>query len=290
MREGPDGSVLDVGRRTRTVPTPVRRALVARDSRCRFPGCLARRCDAHHITHWADGGSTSLDNLMLLCRRHHTLLHEGGIAVERDALGGLTFARPDGRVIEVCPQPPLGSRRALPNTGSAAALRCWDGTRFNLGHVIDVLRVPNAVSKQSERRALESSHATTRCPSPVVSGRSTSPPRSRTRASDVARVSATAHPRTARTSFARLYGLRRRFIAPCGRLLDVLLIRGVPPGLALSRALLLCTTPLITLFVWHEQSACNVDSRCDVRLRRAPAAPTLRSLKEVLSVMPNARR
>ena len=79
MREGADGSVLDVGRRTRTVPTPIRRALTARDSRCRFPGCTARRCDAHHITHWADGGSTSLDNLMLLCRRHHTLLHEGGL-------------------------------------------------------------------------------------------------------------------------------------------------------------------------------------------------------------------
>jgi hypothetical protein len=140
MREGPDGSVLDVGRRTRTVPTPIRRALTARDSRCRFPGCTARRCDAHHITHWADGGSTSLDNLMLLCRRHHTLLHEGGVGVERDVLGGLTFVRPDGRTIEVCPRAPVRSRIDLPNTGSAAALRCWDGTRFNLGYVIDVLR------------------------------------------------------------------------------------------------------------------------------------------------------
>ena len=87
MREAPDGSVLDVGRKTRTVPTPIRRASAARDARCRFPGCTARRCDAHHITHWADGGPTSLDNLMLLCRRHHTLVHEGGFAVERDALG-----------------------------------------------------------------------------------------------------------------------------------------------------------------------------------------------------------
>jgi hypothetical protein len=141
MREGADGSVLDVGRRTRTVPTPIRRALTARDSRCRFPGCTARRCDAHHITHWADGGSTSLDNLMLMCRRHHTLLHEGGIAVERDVLGGLTFVRPDGRTIEVCPRPPVRSRLDLPNTEGAPALRCWDGARFNLGYVIDVLRV-----------------------------------------------------------------------------------------------------------------------------------------------------
>ena len=85
IHESSDGSVLDVGRKSRTVPTAIRRALTARDRCCRFPGCSARRCDAHHIEHWADGGSTSLDNLTLLCRRHHTLLHEGGISVERDA-------------------------------------------------------------------------------------------------------------------------------------------------------------------------------------------------------------
>ena len=146
MREAPDGALLDVGRKTRTVPSAIRRALAARDGRCRFPGCSARRCDAHHITHWADGGPTSLDNLMLLCRRHHTLLHEGGISVERDALGGLTFMRPDGRRVDVCPRPPVSSRLVLPNTAGAAALRCWDGTPFNLGYVIDVLRVPTYVS------------------------------------------------------------------------------------------------------------------------------------------------
>ena len=142
MREGPDGSVLDVGRRTRTIPTPIRRALAARDTRCRFPGCTARRCDAHHITHWADGGPTSLDNLMLLCRRHHTLVHEGGVIVERDVLGGLAFVRPDGRAIEVCPAPPPDRDRSLACAGSASTLRCWDGARFSLGYVIDVLRVP----------------------------------------------------------------------------------------------------------------------------------------------------
>ena len=138
IHEGRDGSVLDVGRKTRTVPTPIRRALTTRDRCCRFPGCTARRCDAHHIEHWADGGSTSLDNLMLLCRRHHTLLHEGGISVERDVLGRVTFMRPDGRAIEVAPGPPIGHSRELPKTSSARALRCWDGTPFNLGYVIDV--------------------------------------------------------------------------------------------------------------------------------------------------------
>ena len=51
MRHAPDGSVLDVGRKTRTVPPSIRRALEARDRRCRFPGCTARRCDAHHVEH-----------------------------------------------------------------------------------------------------------------------------------------------------------------------------------------------------------------------------------------------
>jgi hypothetical protein len=140
MRETPDGTALDVGRKSRTIPTPIRRALTARDRRCRFPGCTARRCDAHHITHWADGGPTSLDNLMLLCRRHHTLLHEGGLTVQRDTLGAVTFVRPDGRVVDVAPRIPVGARGPLTRIGSAAALRCWDGTRFNLGYVIDVLR------------------------------------------------------------------------------------------------------------------------------------------------------
>jgi len=146
IQEGPDGSMLDVGRKTRTVPTPIRRALAARDHCCRFPGCTARRCDAHHIEHWADGGATSLDNLMLLCRRHHTLLHEGGISVEQDALGALTFMRPNGRVIEVAPTPPIGRGRELPKVAGAQALRCWDGTPFDLGNVIDAVRVPGHVS------------------------------------------------------------------------------------------------------------------------------------------------
>jgi hypothetical protein len=78
MRYGSDGAVLDVGRKTRTVPPSIRRALQARDRSCRFPGCTARRCDAHHVEHWMDGGATSLDNLVHLCRRHHRAVHEGG--------------------------------------------------------------------------------------------------------------------------------------------------------------------------------------------------------------------
>ena len=69
MQHGPDGQVLDVGRKTRTISPALRRALAARDRLCRFPGCQAHRCDAHHIRHWAHGGTTALDNLVLLCRR-----------------------------------------------------------------------------------------------------------------------------------------------------------------------------------------------------------------------------
>ena len=68
MRHGPAGEVLDVGRRTRTISPALRRALAARDQHCRFPGCAATRCDAHHVEHWAQGGATALDNLVLLCR------------------------------------------------------------------------------------------------------------------------------------------------------------------------------------------------------------------------------
>ena len=68
MPHGSDGQVLDVGRKTRTISPALRRALAARDRQCRFPGCQAHRCDAHHIRHWAHGGETALSNLVLLCR------------------------------------------------------------------------------------------------------------------------------------------------------------------------------------------------------------------------------
>ena len=94
------GTPLDVGRKQRTVSTPLKRALWARDRGCSFPGCYKTRyVDAHHIHHWADGGDTSLENLTLLCTHHHTLLHEGGFTIHRDSNGGIFYRRPDGRVI-----------------------------------------------------------------------------------------------------------------------------------------------------------------------------------------------
>ncbi len=74
-----EGQPLDVGRRVRTVTPAIRRALDLRDRGCRWDGCDAPVgwCEAHHLVHWADGGPTSLANMVLLCRRHHTATHEG---------------------------------------------------------------------------------------------------------------------------------------------------------------------------------------------------------------------
>lgn len=91
-----DGEVLDVGRKTRVIPPSIRRALKQRDGGCRFPGCCNTRfVDGHHIKHWADGGATRLDNLVLLCRHHHRLLHEGGYYVVKDG-PKFIFCRGDG--------------------------------------------------------------------------------------------------------------------------------------------------------------------------------------------------
>jgi len=101
------GNSLDIGRKTRAVPPAMQRALRSRDHGCRFPGYTHDRfLDAHHIRRWANGGETSLNNLALLCCRHHRLVHEGGFGVERIADGALRFTRHDGRVIVEHPRLP----------------------------------------------------------------------------------------------------------------------------------------------------------------------------------------
>ena len=104
------GKPLSVGRKTRSIPPALRRALKRRDRGCRFPGCENHRfVDAHHIRHWAHGGETKLDNLVLLCRRHHRLVHEGGYSVERLPGEGLRFRAPRGAPIPDVPSLPRGS-------------------------------------------------------------------------------------------------------------------------------------------------------------------------------------
>jgi len=94
--EDGEGNVLNVGRKTRTVPPALRRALKLRDQGCRFPGCTqARYVDAHHVRHWCDGGETSLNNLITLCRYHHRLLHQEGYEIVKKN-DGFFFRKPDG--------------------------------------------------------------------------------------------------------------------------------------------------------------------------------------------------
>ncbi len=100
MVDGANGEPLSVGRKQRTVPAAIKRALWARDGGCSFPGCgHTRFVDAHHIRHWVDGGETSLENTMLLCSGHHRLVHEGGYAIRKDHQDRWYFMRPDGRAI-----------------------------------------------------------------------------------------------------------------------------------------------------------------------------------------------
>ena len=86
---------LGIGRKTRSIPPSIRRALRLRDGGCRFPGCTNTKfVDGHHIRHWADGGETNLSNLVLLCRHHHRLVHEGGYDCRRAGDGEIYFIGP----------------------------------------------------------------------------------------------------------------------------------------------------------------------------------------------------
>ena len=98
------GPVLSVGRKTRTIPPHIRRALEERDRGCRFPGCAGRFTEAHHVRHWADGGETSLSNLLLLCRRHHRAVHEGRVRVCTDRAGLALFFTRRGKAMADTPE------------------------------------------------------------------------------------------------------------------------------------------------------------------------------------------
>src|SRR4051794_17361617 len=95
----------DAGRRYRTVPKRLRHAVLRRDGdRCRFPGCENRRyLHVHHIVHWEDGGPTDLDNLVVLCTHHHTVVHRRGWHVDGNPNSALTFVSPHGRVVSQQP-------------------------------------------------------------------------------------------------------------------------------------------------------------------------------------------
>lgn len=102
--EDDDGHPLNVGRKSRVIPPAIKRALHVRDGGCRYPGCCQSRwIDAHHIEHWVDGGETRLDNLVTLCRYHHTQLHKGEycIHVQGNREQQMLFVLADNRVLPV---------------------------------------------------------------------------------------------------------------------------------------------------------------------------------------------
>jgi hypothetical protein len=150
MRHDEEGRVVEIGARTRTIPAALRRALHHRDRGCRFPGCGVRIGDGHHLRHWAEGGPTTLSNLVLLCRRHHRAVHEEGYRVERQPDGALQFRRPDGRVLPDVPPSsslPCDPMQSLREAHAAYGLRLhartacpsWLGDRLDVGWAIDVL-------------------------------------------------------------------------------------------------------------------------------------------------------
>ena len=150
MTHGPDGQVVEVGARTRTIPPALRRALVHRDRSCRFPGCEVRLVQGHHVRHWAEGGPTTLGNLVLLCRRHHRAVHEEGYQVAREPDGALRFRRPDGRPlaevppVAAVPADPVSTLQAQ-HTAQGLRLHArtacpgWLGERLDVGWALDVL-------------------------------------------------------------------------------------------------------------------------------------------------------
>jgi 5-methylcytosine-specific restriction endonuclease McrA len=150
MRHDEDGRVVEVGARTRTIPPALRRALQHRDRGCRFPGCGVRFGQGHHIHHWAQGGSTTLSNLALLCRRHHRAVHEEGYQVARGPDGALRFRRPDGRLLPEVPQAAVVWGDAVKilrarhdglglHLGVRTACPGWLGEHLDVGWAIDVL-------------------------------------------------------------------------------------------------------------------------------------------------------
>lgn len=102
-----NGEPLSIGRKSRKIPRRIRRALMARDKGCIFPGCTNMTfVDGHHIAHWTRGGPTALDNLTLLCRFHHRLVHEHGYGVENHE-GIFVVVKPDGTRLGPIPMPPV---------------------------------------------------------------------------------------------------------------------------------------------------------------------------------------
>lgn len=149
--EDENGDPLNVGRKTRSIPPALQRALRSRDKGCRFPGCCnTRYTDAHHIHHWAHGGETKLSNLVTLCRFHHRAVHEGKVQIHVLDDGAIRFLQPNGESFDsVAPgnSHPMSDRRELPrhhgeqgiSVNARTAVTRWDGGPMDFGMAVDSL-------------------------------------------------------------------------------------------------------------------------------------------------------
>ena len=155
--ENHKGEPLNVGRKTRSVPPAIQRALNSRDRGCRFPGCTHKQyTDAHHIKHWAKGGETKMSNLVTLCRFHHRKVHEGEVVVQILDDGAIRFVQPNGESFDSAR--PSGDWHELSAVHERSGIRIdprtaatrWDGRVIDYGIAIDVLMsLPRDVSAET---------------------------------------------------------------------------------------------------------------------------------------------
>ena len=120
--ENEKGEPLSVGRKTRSIPPAIQRALNSRDRGCRFPGCTHKKyTDAHHIKHWARGGETKMSNLVTLCRFHHRKVHEGQVVIQVLDDGAIRFVQRDGECFDTA-TPMVGDWKELPAVHERAGI------------------------------------------------------------------------------------------------------------------------------------------------------------------------
>ena len=143
--EDQHGHTLDVGRKSRSVPAALRRALHMRDEGCRFPGCDHTRWLEHHAHHWARGGKTSLSNMILLCSAHHRLLHDGVVSMSVSEAGEFLFYDQSGRELAPAGAPPApgSTLEGLRTLGEPITADCniplWDGWPIDYGVLVEDL-------------------------------------------------------------------------------------------------------------------------------------------------------
>ncbi|MEM7280041.1 MAG: DUF222 domain-containing protein [Pseudomonadota bacterium] len=145
------GEPVNIGRKHRSMPTGLARALRIRDQGCRFPGCTHKKhVEGHHIQHWSQGGETSLDNMIQLCHFHHRLVHEGQWHVKRVGPNQFEFSNPQGRVVSDCYRGQRADQHEVIDDITDNAIDTdnrthWDGSHVDYCEMIRQLQVYEGV-------------------------------------------------------------------------------------------------------------------------------------------------